>query len=195
MLFEAGIALGHHAERAVLVELGVVRAFSDIAGRHVIRLDGGPESRKVLAQRLQDAGAAVDMTGTDWLSAGDLLQPPSPGGGLPLGRRIPASAQTRSIRLDARYHDRGSGGGRLEIINRGTLAIRDLDIEIPEEAGPSFSVLSDELPISFLPPGKSVFLLASRSMGPGSDHFMIKITGVTEDGEPVSDDAFVSLLG
>ncbi|MEX2375858.1 MAG: nucleotide-binding protein [Dehalococcoidia bacterium] len=193
VLFEAGMALGRHPDRTVIVELGEIRAFSDVAGRHVVRLDGGAESRKALAQRLHDAGVTVDMTGRDWLTAGDLSVPEDPGGGLPLGRRIPALAQARRLRLDARYHNRGSDG-RLEIINRGTVAIHDLDVEIPEEAGPSFRVLTADLPIELLPAGKSIFLIASRSMAPGRDHFMIRITGTTEDGVAVSEDAFVSLL-
>src|SRR5690606_31603713 len=129
VLFEAGMALGRHPDRTIIVEMGSVRPFSDIAGRHLVRLDGSPQSRKALAQRLQTSGAAVDMTGSDWLTAGDLSSPDEPGGGHPLGKRVPPQDQMRRVRLDARYHSRGSGG-RLEIINRGTRPIYNVDIDI-----------------------------------------------------------------
>ena len=71
VLFEAGMAMGRDARRTVLVELGMLRPFSDIAGRHTIRLDDTSQRRQDLAQRLQRAGCSVNMEGTDWHSAGD----------------------------------------------------------------------------------------------------------------------------
>jgi len=55
----------------VLVELGRLRPISDILGRHVVRMNNTPERRKELAQRLGTAGCSVDLTGNDWLDAGD----------------------------------------------------------------------------------------------------------------------------
>lgn len=77
VLFEAGMAFGTHSQRTVLVQLGELRPFSDIAGRHLIRLDNSTERRQELALRLQDAGCPVDLTGTEWHTAGDF------GGALP----------------------------------------------------------------------------------------------------------------
>jgi predicted nucleotide-binding protein len=71
LLFEAGMAMGRNEDRTVLVELGICRPFSDIGGRHVVRMSDSTERRQELAQRLQAAGAAVRMTGTDWHTAGD----------------------------------------------------------------------------------------------------------------------------
>lgn len=71
VLFEAGMAMGRSAERTILVQLGELRPFSDIGGRHVIKLDNSTESRQELAQRLKVAGCAVDLTGTQWHREGD----------------------------------------------------------------------------------------------------------------------------
>lgn len=71
VLFEAGMALGRDSKRTVLVEVGAVRPFSDVAGRHAIRLDNSVANRQALAKRLETAGCEVNLTGTDWHTAGD----------------------------------------------------------------------------------------------------------------------------
>ena len=71
VLFEAGMAMGRDENRTVLVELGTLRPFSDIAGRHVIRMNNSSKRRQELAQRLQAAGCPVKLDGTDWHNAGD----------------------------------------------------------------------------------------------------------------------------
>ncbi|MBE0617644.1 MAG: nucleotide-binding protein, partial [Proteobacteria bacterium] len=53
VLFEAGMAFGTHADRTVLVQVGHVKPFSDVAGRHVLQLDDSPQRRTDLAQRLE----------------------------------------------------------------------------------------------------------------------------------------------
>ena len=193
VLFEAGMAFGRHPKRTILVELGSVRPFSDVVGRHVVRLDGSTERRKDLAQRLETAGCAVDINGDDWLRAGNLDPPPAPGDGLPLGRRVPTTGPS-GVRIDARYVDAGKSG-RLQITNHSPFDIYDLSFEIPAEAGPAFSVRTSELPIAKLPPGKTANFPTSRSMAPGADHFELTITGRTPDGEPVEQTAFISLAG
>ena len=71
VLFEAGMAMARDQDRTILVELGDLRPFSDIAGRHTIRLNSTSPRRQELAQRLQAAGCPVNLEGTDWHSAGD----------------------------------------------------------------------------------------------------------------------------
>ena len=71
ILFEAGMAFGRRADRTVLVEIGDLRPFSDVAGRHVVRLNNSTQRRQELAQRLETAGCAANLTGTDWHTAGD----------------------------------------------------------------------------------------------------------------------------
>jgi predicted nucleotide-binding protein len=77
VLFEAGMAFGRHEDSTILVQVGALRNFSDIGGRHVIRLHDGAEARQELADRLDTAGCAIDTTGSDWFSEGDFGKPPS----------------------------------------------------------------------------------------------------------------------
>lgn len=83
VLFEAGIAMGRSPDRTVIVELGAVKPFSDIAGRLTIKLSNAIQDRQELAQRLQTAGCPVDLTGKDWYAEGDFdlkpAGPPEPG--------------------------------------------------------------------------------------------------------------------
>jgi predicted nucleotide-binding protein len=72
VLFEAGMAMGRNPERTIIVELGHLRPFSDMGGRHVIRLNNSTQKRQELALRLESAGCTVNLGGTDWHTAGDL---------------------------------------------------------------------------------------------------------------------------
>jgi predicted nucleotide-binding protein len=76
VLFEAGMAMGRDPKRTVLVQVGNLRPFSDVGGRHVVRLDDSFERRHDLAERLRTAGCAVDLSGRDWHKAGSFgLEP------------------------------------------------------------------------------------------------------------------------
>jgi hypothetical protein len=83
VIFEAGLAMGRHPERTILVQVGDVRPFSDIDGRHVPRIDDSPNTRIDLASRLKDAGCIFDIEGkTAYLNA---------------GRFVPATKTTREF--------------------------------------------------------------------------------------------------
>jgi len=192
VLFEAGMAMGRDSFRTILVELGDLRPFSDIGGRHAVRLDDSAPRRKELAQRLQTAGCPVDMSGDSWLSAGDLTPPPPPGNGLPLGKKLPPTAPLSRVALDLRYHERGNGG-RLEVINRGTETVFDIDLVFPADVQ-NFHLMHGTLPLAKLPPGKSAKLIATRTMGRGADNFDVRVTGRTADNTPINEDVFLSLL-
>ncbi len=199
VLFEAGMALGRHPKHTVLVEVGEMRAFSDVTGRHAIRMTNDVARRQELAQRLLTAGCAVALGGSDWHGAGDFSAPPPPGHGLPLGRRMPSTRSDRRINFDAKYHSSGSSNraGRLQVINRGTEAAHDVRITFPEGAALSF-MNREQSPIRKLPGGgKSVNVTVwheGRMLGGGSsydDSFEVTISALTEDGEPYEQEVFL----
>ena len=66
VLFEAGMAMGRSPDRTIIVEIGELRPFSDVAGLHVIRLNNSSQRRQELAQRLELAGCPVNRDGTAW---------------------------------------------------------------------------------------------------------------------------------
>src|SRR5262249_54463739 len=70
VLFEAGYALAKYPRRAIIVQIGEVRPFSDIAGRFMIHFDGSPSARHHVVARLKAAEVQVDTSGADWLTAG-----------------------------------------------------------------------------------------------------------------------------
>lgn len=89
VLFEAGMAFATHADRTVMVQLGSVREFSDVAGRHVVHMTNEYEKRQELATKLRNAGCEVDLTGSDWVRVGDFTDPLA---------RAPAKGKKKSAR-------------------------------------------------------------------------------------------------
>jgi predicted nucleotide-binding protein len=70
VLIEAGMALGRSEDRTILVQVGCFRVPSDLGGRHIVRLDGSPETRNELAQRLKTAGCEPETGNRDWYRVG-----------------------------------------------------------------------------------------------------------------------------
>jgi predicted nucleotide-binding protein len=75
VIFEAGLAFGHKPDRTIIVKVGQVRPFSDVYGRHEVRLTNEAKDRKELANRLSSAGCVVNLMGDDWLSVGNFEAP------------------------------------------------------------------------------------------------------------------------
>jgi predicted nucleotide-binding protein len=104
VFFEAGMALGRFPTRSVLTELGALRPASDIAARHAVRLNDGPECRTEIAERLRTAGCEVNTQGTDWLSAGKFKYPDVTTSGVEAAVD-PGGEQGLSARIDAFISD------------------------------------------------------------------------------------------
>ncbi len=77
VLFEAGMAFGKDSNSTVLVQIGDIRPFSDVGGRHVVHLTDLPTSRQEFVTKLANAGCNVDTSGADWLTAGTFSVQPS----------------------------------------------------------------------------------------------------------------------
>jgi predicted nucleotide-binding protein len=73
VLFEAGLAMGRHADKTILVQVGRIKSFSDVAGRHIVKLSDSSESRNDLANRLEKIGCKIDKVGRDWLKVGNFV--------------------------------------------------------------------------------------------------------------------------
>jgi len=71
VLFEAGMAFGKYKETTILVQVGKVRAMSDVSGVHIVHLTGTASSRQQLIGKLKTTGVKLDDNGEDWLTAGD----------------------------------------------------------------------------------------------------------------------------
>ena len=70
VIFEAGLAFGRRPDKVILVEFGQLRPFSDIFGRHTIRMDDSEDKKKDLVSRLRTVGCEVKIEGEEWLKVG-----------------------------------------------------------------------------------------------------------------------------
>lgn len=199
VLFEAGMALGRDARRTVLVEVGAVRPFSDVAGRHAVRLTNSVAKRQELANRLETAGCDVILTGTDWHTTGDFSPPPPPGDGLPLARRIPSGPSTRRpIHFDVRFVRKGGNRiDKLQVINRGTETAYDVTLAVPEDA--ALNLLGTGTIPRIPGGGKSVTIdvMGAQFLG-GPERvtaFDISFSARTESGEAFAQDVFLDING
>jgi len=71
VLFEAGMSMAKYQNRTILVQVGEIRPWSDIGGRHITRLDNTPGKRQEFVQKLRTAGCEIDVSGKDWYEVGN----------------------------------------------------------------------------------------------------------------------------
>jgi hypothetical protein len=200
VLFEAGMALGRDPRRTVLVEVGVIRPFSDVAGRHAIRLSNDTANRQELANRLKTAGCDVDLRGTDWHNTGDFTPPLPPGQGLPLGRRLPSNTNVRKpIDFDVKYFNKGGNHiDKLQIINRGTETAFDVDISLPDDAALKLQGFKS---IKKIPGGGRSVTIDVMGMGrmfggaETEEAFDVTVSAHNEDGKLVTQEVFLDTNG
>ena len=65
------MAFGRNPDSTVLVQIGDVKEFSDVGGRHAVHLSNSTQSRQELVTKLSNAGCNVNIEGTDWHTEGD----------------------------------------------------------------------------------------------------------------------------
>jgi hypothetical protein len=193
VLFEAGMAMGRNADRTILVELGELRPFSDVGGRHAVRLAESAKARKSLVERLRTAGCAADDSGTDWLTAGDFKPPPKPGNGLPVGKRLPRQDRFGPHVDGNWYTSGGSKSDQAKITNNGGVPILNVRLVIPEGLKDHVQFF-DEAPVAKLPVGKSFTVRAWTSnhtmQGGAPNQFELTVTGELEDGTPFEQEVY-----
>lgn len=193
VLFEAGMAMGRNEDRTILVEFGDLRPFSDVSGRHAVRMFESPKARKSLAERLKTAGCPVDMSGTDWLTEGDFTPPPAPGNGLPVGKRVP-TRDRHGPHVDGNWYS--SGGSKLDqarITNNGGVPLFNAQLVVPDDLKPHIQLHGDE-PVAKLPVGKSFTVRAWSTnktfQGGAPNQFELLVTANLEDGTPFEQEVY-----
>ena len=139
VLFEAGMAMERDQDRTVLVELGSLRPFSDIAGRHTIRLNNSVQQRHQLAKRLQSAGCPVNLEGIDWHTDGDFEAA--------VGATVSASDEALKLSDDAKdllmEAAKDSSGTILAISTFGGFTISTNSRNFVEAGGPQVKARSE----------------------------------------------------
>jgi predicted nucleotide-binding protein len=194
VLFEAGMAFGHHPDRTILVEMGDLRPFSDIAGRHAIRLNGQIAPLNELAGRLQAAGCPINRNGTDWTRLDRFRTPPATS--LALGRKVPSeSSSGPRLGIKLAFYPSGKSG-RLHVKNVGDKTLFDIVLTLPPEVG-VFHVIQDG-PIPKIPAGETVRLPAFAIKaygGNGPSSFDVSVVARTDDGAEFRDEIFLDIGG
>ena len=74
VLYEAGMAFAAFPTSTVIVRVGQIRSFTDLAGVQIINLSGGTVTgRQAVASALKTARLPVNTSGQDWISPGGFM--------------------------------------------------------------------------------------------------------------------------
>jgi predicted nucleotide-binding protein len=206
--FEAGMAFNAQPDRTLIVEIGRIKTASDLHGRNVVRFHAAAIDKSILAlyQRLEHAGCAVNQSNASWMDtsrfanlAAHTRHKTALSGGpgaLPTGTILQTAPAASKAGLRAKLFNRGSGSYLLEVMNSGSVALRDVQWSIKESA-PNWSILANALPrypIPELPPREYVRLPVAVSMG-GPSMVELHLTAVTPEGKNVEAKSLLSVYG
>ena len=193
VLFEAGLAMGKNSEKVIFVEFGLIRPFSDISGRHTVKLEDTPESRNELVIRLKAAGCTVNTDGTDWIKAGD-FNAPSPE--IPNNDNLLSDARA-SIEHEAEmemqldfdvYFD--IHNDKLYLTNSSELTVYNIKFDFPEGfEGLDFP--EDTVLLSKLPSGNRANFPAYATLNFNGRNSIFHIICETESGEEIRTEVFL----
>lgn len=208
VMFEAGRAFGAQPDRTILVHIGKLRRVSDLDGLNVVRIGKTKAPLFALANRLEVAGCPIDRQALEVFDPSHFVSLPSharvagtaediDSTGPRFGRRLGSTKPAvPTPRLSVKTWAQGRGTHLLEIANRGTVALANIEWHLPDDAQ-NWVIMQHVLPaypIPSLKPGKHVRLPIAISMG-GPMMTTISITALTENGEPFSMDEQLSIYG
>lgn len=189
VLFEAGMAFALKGDKTILVEFGDLREISDLAGRHVVRMDNSTQKRNELAARLETAGCSVQRNRNHWHDAGDFSLGEVISSEVALGIRAPKGSPSSSAEVNVVYERHGKDG-RLRIANTGSVDLTD--VRLLSDDPPGFFIRKESLPVPRLPAGKSTSLQVITMMGDTS-YFDAIVGAVKPDGAAFEQTIFVDL--
>jgi predicted nucleotide-binding protein len=195
VLIELGMALGTHADRTIIVEIGDMRPSTDLDGRNVVRLDGSFEQINRLKKRLETAHCAVRDTNPNWARVERFqnlraaARRPSTGG----GTSDPPTPNPPSARLVARVERHGTTGHRLIVRNVGDVRLHNVSWDVDPRAG--WSVANGHpspYPIPVLGPGHEAPMIIAISQTTKLTA-RVDLHGTTENGEVYNEEQWVSV--
>ncbi len=153
------------------------------------------EASIAIATNVRNALLPLGLAFVDFVAAETHASQDMPPGRRQAGTREPRARRLEetaapSLHLELRYF---GDARRLEVANNGVDPVFDVALEFPADA--ANLVIQGGLPINEIPAGRTVRLVAIKTLGQGRSSFNVHIRARTADDRPVEQDAFVDLLG